>query len=112
MSLIKKSSYSHFFRILIAFILAFAMVFLSGGEIQTSAVTGIWTGAFSNIWNHTQNWMPWGYPNASGEIAIFDGGDVPTNVVISKEQVTVGGLVIMNNIGYTISQESGGGLIF
>ena len=110
-----KRSYSPFSplsRLSLAFILGLVLVFLTGGSNQSLAASGIWRGTFSNIWNRDNNWMPGGYPNASGEIAVFDGGSAPTNVVISGTPVTVGGLAIVNNTGYTISGEAGGSLVF
>jgi hypothetical protein len=108
----KYRTYFNLSRILIAFILAVGMVFLAGGGEPSLAASGIWQGAFSNIWNLDANWMPGGYPNAAGEIAFFDGWGAPTHVTISSVQVTVGNLVIINNTAYLISAENGGSLAF
>jgi hypothetical protein len=107
----KKRSYSSLSRLLFAIFLAMILLIVTGGGMQSLAASGIWRGTLSNIWNMDDNWFPGGYPNASGEFAFFDGGSVPTNVVISSTQVTVGGIIINNNSGYTISGENGGSLI-
>ncbi len=108
-SKIKPSSFS---RLLLAIILVLILLFVTGGGMQSLAASGIWQGTVSNIWNNDANWTPEGYPNASGEIAFFDGGSVPTNVIISSTQVTVGGMIIVNDNGYTIAEENGGSLLF
>jgi len=107
-----KTKPSSSYRLLLAITLALILLFVTGGGMQSLAASGIWQGTVSNIWNDDDNWNPEGYPNASGEIAFFDGGSVPTNVIISSTQVTIGGMIIVNDNGYTISGENGGSLIF
>lgn len=112
MSLKIKCSYSPVLRLLLASVLALVMLILTGGGMRSQAASGFWRGTYSNIWNRDDNWIPAGYPNAAGEVAFFDGGDVPTDVVISSTQVTVGGIVIFNNTSYLISGENGGSIRF
>jgi hypothetical protein len=91
--------------------LALILLLVTGGGMQSLAASGFWRGTFSNIWNFDDNWMPGGYPNASGEVAFFGSGYGPKDVVISSTQVTVGAVVLINDTAYTISGENGGSLI-
>ena len=111
MSSIKIRSHFSFFHLLLAIIIALSMVLLTGRSTESLAASGIWRGIIDNIWNRDNNWLPGGYPNASGEIAVFSGGAVPTNVVVSGVPITVGGMVLYNDLNYDISGESRGSLI-
>lgn len=111
MSSIKKRSHFSFFRLLLATLIAVSIVFLTGESTEVFAVTGIWRGTIDNLWNRDENWLPGGYPNASGEIAIFGNELVPTNVVVSGDRVTAGGIVFYNDKSYYITGEAGGNLV-
>jgi hypothetical protein len=111
-SSIKKRSHFSIFCLLLAILIALSSVFLTGGSTEAFAVSGIWRGTIDNLWNRDENWLPGGYPNASGEIAVFGNGPVPMDVAVVGERVTAGGIVFYNDLNYSISGEAGGNLAF
>jgi hypothetical protein len=92
--------------LILSLILVLTVGFLSSLSAQT---TYTWVGGGTGLWTQANNWSPVGVPDATNEIARFDGSTTTVNI---KANINVWGLYLVNNANVTLQSDSTASRIF